>query len=326
MIAMTSVRNAWRVLIVLLLLAPPVAAEGFDTWLATLRAEALERGIRATTLDAALHGARPIERVIELDRNQPEFELTFHEYLERVAPPDRVDRGHRLLAEKADLLALIQERYGVQPHVLVALWAIESDYGRLQGSFDVVPALVTLAHDGRRGDFFRGELMAALHILDEGHTTPDRMRGSWAGAMGQFQFMPSTFRLHAVDFDADGRRDIWDTEGDALASAANYLAKSGWRGEIRWGRAVRLPAGFDASLTGPDTRKPISAWQSLGVRRHDGSDLPRQPDLQAAVIVPRGSPGSAYLVYANFDVLMEWNRSTSFALAVGILSDRIAWR
>jgi membrane-bound lytic murein transglycosylase B len=167
--------------------------------------------------------------------------------------------------------------------------------------------------------------MDALHILDEGHTTPARMRGSWAGAMGQFQFMPSTFRRHAVDFDGDGRRDIWDTEGDALASAANYLAKTGWRGDIRWGRAVRLPPGFDRQLSGPKIRKPISEWQALGVRSIDGGDLPSEPDLMSAVIVPRGSPNSAYLVYGNFDVLLDWNRSTSFALAVGVLSDRIAW-
>jgi membrane-bound lytic murein transglycosylase B len=273
-----------------------------------------------------LTGIEPIARVVELDRNQPEFKLSFAEYLARVAPQSRVEKGRRLLEQNRELLGQLYERYGVQPRFLVALWGVESDFGRTLGSFDLIPALATLAFDGRRGAYFRGELMDALRILDAGHVDPAEFKGSWAGALGQCQFMPSTFMRHAVDFDGDGRCDIWHSTGDALASAANYLAKMGWSGDRIWGRRVELPGQFDPALTGLKIRKRLSEWQALGVRRAGGSDLPKAPDLMASVIQPSGEGGPAYVVYDNFTAIMNWNRSIYFATALGILSDQIGRR
>ncbi len=296
----------------------------FDQWLDALREEALARGIRAATLDQALVGVTPVERVIELDRNQPEFKLTYRGYIDRVMPPSRIERGRRLLREHRDTLLPIARAYGVPAHVIVALWGIESDFGRIQGGFEILPALVTLAHDERRSAYFRKELLDALHILDEGHVSPDSFVGSWAGAMGQCQFMPSTFRRHAVDHDGDGRRDIWNTRTDVFASAANYLASAGWQPGYRWGRPVRLPAGFDLTLASLENKKPLQAWQALGVRRIGGGDLPIAPEIEAALIIHDDGEGPAFLVYPNFEVIMTWNRSKLFATAVGQLADQIA--
>jgi membrane-bound lytic murein transglycosylase B len=310
------------------LLAPVAAATAaekpFAEWLVELRAEALERGIQPATLDAALAGVEPIPRVIELDRSQPEFTLTFAQYRERVVPRSRIEMGRQRLADHRELLEEIGRQYGVQPRFIVALWGIETDFGRLTGGFPVIASLATLAHDGRRSSYFRGELLNALQILDEGHISPEEMKGSWAGAMGQSQFMPSSFLNFAVDYDGDGRRDIWNSRADVFASAANYLARSGWRADQTWGRPVRLPAGFDQSLAGLDTRKPIGQWQALGVRRADGSSLPAR-QLSASIIIPdEGNPQEAFMVYENFRTTLKWNRSNYFALAVGLLSDAIA--
>ena len=197
----------------------------FATWLAALRQEANGRGIASATLDEAFADIRLIPRVIELDRNQPEFKLTFRQYMDRVVPAKRVNKGRQKFAENKDLLSKVGQRYKVQPRFVVALWGIETDFGRISGGFKVIPALTTLAFDGRRSRYFRGELMHALSIIDDGHITADKMMGSWAGAMGQSQFMPSSFVHHAVDFNGDGRRDIWTTKADVFASAANYLAR-----------------------------------------------------------------------------------------------------
>ncbi|MDP6345036.1 MAG: lytic murein transglycosylase [Alphaproteobacteria bacterium] len=303
--------------------AAPARAEEFQTWLAALRAEALDRGIAATTLDQALDGVKPIKRVIELDRRQPEFTLTFGQYRQRVVPRSRIEKGRRLLRQNRDLLAKIGRRHGVQPRFIVALWGIETDFGRVTGGFPVIASLATLAHDGRRSAYFRKELLNALRILDEGHITAKAMVGSWAGAMGQCQFMPSSFIAHAVDHDGDGRRDIWTSRGDVFASAANYLGKSGWRADQTWGREVRLPAGFDRALSGIKVRKPIGEWQALGVRRADGGDLPSR-QLRASIVLPeKGKMTPAYMVYRNYRTTLYWNRSTYFALAVGLLSDGI---
>jgi membrane-bound lytic murein transglycosylase B len=315
--------------------APPSAPPGakdlaearpdFATWLAGLRGEALGRGIRPQTLDAALAGVAPIPRVIELDRRQPEFTLTFDDYIGRVVPPARVERGRQQLDENRALLDQVSRRYGVQSRFVVALWGIESDFGRITGSFKIVPALATLAYDGRRSSYFRRELLDALRILDDGHATPDTMIGSWAGAMGQSQFMPSSFLRFAVDFDGDGRRDIWQTRADVLASAANYLAQSGWKGDETWGRAVRLPPGFDAALADQKVEKTLSQWQALGVRRSDGGDLPTRP-VMASLVLPAGPEGPAFLAYNNYKVILKWNRSHFFAIAAGTLADRIEGR
>mgnify|MGYP005842557785 CR=1 FL=1 len=298
----------------------------FEQWLPELRAEALERGISKETLDAALEGIEPIPRVIELDRSQPEFTLTFKQYRERVVPESRIKMGRRLLEQHRELLEEIGKKYGIQPRFIVALWGIETDFGRLTGGFPVVQALATLAHDGRRSSYFRGELLNALQILDQGHISPRDMQGSWAGAMGQSQFMPSSFLNFAQDYDGDGRRDIWTTQADVFASAANYLARSGWKDDQTWGRAVRLPRGFNISLIGLETRKSIGWWQKQGVRRADGSDLPTRR-LQASIVLPEeDNLQTAFMVYDNFRTTLKWNRSTYFALAVGLLSDAVANR
>jgi membrane-bound lytic murein transglycosylase B len=300
------------------------AEAGFSGFLATLRAEALEKGIRAETLDSALADVRLIDRVIELDRKQPEFTLSFAEYRDRIVSDARVEEGRRKLAENRALLAEVEKRFGVQPRFIVALWGIETAFGKNTGGMPVVSSLATLAHDGRRSKYFRTELLNALTILDQGHITPSAMIGSWAGAMGQCQFMPSTFLKFAVDWDGDGKRNIWTNRADALASAANYLAGEGWRGDQTWGRAVRLPAGFDTKLLGLETRKSLGEWNELGIRGSDGKPLPAR-DLNASIILAEASKGKgpAFLVYDNFGTIMKWNRSTFFALTVGHLADRI---
>ncbi len=303
--------------------AAPAADSDFDAWLADLRAEALAAGIGEVVLDAALKDLAPVPRVIELDRRQPEGRMTAAEYLERVVPERRVEAARVRLARHRPLLEEIAARYRVQPRFIVALWGIETDFGRQTGNYGVIAALATLAWDGRRAAFFRRELLAALRILDEGHIAAEDMRGSWAGAMGQSQFMPGSFIAYAVDHDGDGRRDIWGTLEDVFASIAHYLARAGWRDDQTWGRGVRLPPGFDDALVGLDTVKPIGSWQALGVRRLDGRDLPTR-QLPASIVRPDGAGTTAWMVYDNFRTTMKWNRSTYFALAVGKLADRMA--
>ena len=308
---------------VLLLFTVPGLAEDFQIWLGKLRVEAEGKGISQSVLDEALAGIQPIPRVIELDRRQPEFTLTFTQYRDRVVPQSRIKKGRVKYQENRDLLEEIGGKIGVQPRFIVALWGIETDFGRVTGGFKVIPALATLAHDGRRSAFFRKELLNALQILHEGHIAPKEMMGSWAGAMGQSQFMPSSFLAHAVDYDGDGRRDIWTTRPDVFASAANYLAKSGWRADQTWGREVKLPRDFDFALADLKVRKPIGGWQALGVRQPDGGDLPTR-QLSASIVLPeKGKMSPAYLVYSNYRTTLRWNRSTYFALAVGLLSDGI---
>ena len=302
--------------------AQPLA---FDAWLEGVRREAAAAGISETTIEAALTGLAPIERVLELDRRQPEFTRTFWAYLDRAVTAQRIERGRGLLAQHRGLLEQVRRRYNVQPRYLVAFWGLESDFGKNTGGFPVIAALATLAYDARRGAFFRAQLLDALRILDRGHVDPARMQGSWAGAMGQLQFIPSTFMTYAVDFDGDGRRDIWTDLPDVFASAANFLAGIGWRGDELWGREVRLPAGFDWELASLKVRKPIADWQRLGVRRADGSALPRA-DISGAIVLPAGHQGPAFLVYGNFDKILTWNRSLLYAIAVGYLSDRLAGR
>lgn len=294
----------------------------FDQWLAGVRAEALARGIKAATLDSALAGIKPIPRVIELDRKQPEFTLTFRQYMERMVPDARVEKGRQKFHEHRALLDAVGAKYGVQPRFIVAFWGIETDFGRVTGGFPVIEALATLAYDGRRSAYFRKELLFALEIVDAGHIPAKGMVGSWAGAMGQTQFMPSSFRAFAVDHDGDGRIDLWNNVGDVFASAANYLARSGWKGDQTWGRPVRLPPGFDAKLVGTATSKTLGEWQRLGVRRLDGGDLPKR-DLKASVVLAEGPSGPAFLVYSNYQTILKWNRSVFFAVAVGYLADRI---
>jgi len=295
----------------------------FATWLEGVKRDAAAAGISRATIDSALTGLQPIDRVLELDRKQPEFTQTFWGYLDKSVTAERIARARRLLDENWALLDRVHARYGVQPRFLVAFWGLESNFGEHTGGYPVIGALATLAFDARRGAFFRAQLLDALKIIDEGSISVADMRGSWAGAMGQLQFIPSTFVSYAVDFDGNGRRDIWRSLPDVFASAANFLGQVGWRGDETWGREVRLPADFDWDLANLQTRKSIADWQRLGVRRADGGDLPGA-DLSGAIVAPAGHGGPAFLVYRNFDAILTWNRSILYAVAVGYLADRVA--
>jgi membrane-bound lytic murein transglycosylase B len=307
-------------------LAPAGASanpQDFSGWLDAVKDEARASGISEATISIALNGISPLPRVIELDRNQPESTLRFEEYLARIVSEKRVREGRALMAENAALLQRVAERYHVQPRFIVALWGVESDYGRLTGNFNVVAALATLAYDGRRSAYFRKELLQALRIVDQGHISPAAMTGSWAGAMGQNQFMPSSFLDFAVDFDGDGRRDIWSSRADVFASIANYLFTTGWNPAQSWGRQVRLPAGFDQSLITLEQRRTLAQWSRMGIVQADGGPLPAV-DLSASLAQPAGRGGAAYLIYDNYRTILKWNRSLYFATAVGHLADRLA--
>jgi len=311
-----------------LLFSPSALAQelpqDFAVWLELLREDARSAGISEKTLGAALADLKaPEPRVIELDQKQPEKTESLADYVAARVSEKRIAEGRLMLYDYPTWLGRIERKYKVQRRFIVALWGIESNYGRHTGKHPVVPALVTLAYDTRRGEYFRKELLAALKILDDGHVSLSRMKGSWAGAMGPFQFMPSSYQHYAVDADGDGRIDIWGSVPDALASAANYLAKAGWKNDQTWGRPVKLTQKLDSSQAGLDTRSPLSRWQALGVRRSNGRALPRR-NLKASLIIPDGAAGPAYLVYSNFRALRRWNRSNSFAVAVGTLADSYA--
>jgi membrane-bound lytic murein transglycosylase B len=306
------------------LMRSAAAAEGdFYSFLAGIRREAAAQGIRPSTIEVALRNTEFLPHVIELDRKQPERQLTFSEYLEKVVTEQRMESARRELAENRVLLDGIWRRFSVEPRFIVALWGIESDFGKVMGNYAVPSALATLAYDGRRSSYFRGELISALRIIDQGHTRADNMVGSWAGAMGQCQFMPSTFLGYAVDYDGDGRRDIWNDRADVLASIANYIARLGWRGGEGWGRAVMLPAGFDVRYSGLEIKRPTGEWSRLGVRGADAGPLLGR-EGEASLVVPDGAGGRAFLVYDNFRTIMRWNKSTYFAAAVGYLADSMA--
>jgi len=293
----------------------------FQIWLADVRQEALANGVSEETLNHVLRDLRPIPLVIKRDRSQPEFKLTLDEYLNRVVTERRIRKGRKKFHKHRGLLTRISKQYGVQPEFVVSLWGIETHYGERTGSFPVLAAVATLAYDGRRSKYFRREFLNALKILDGGHISAENMNGSWAGAMGQVQFMPSSFQSYAVDYDGDGRIDIWNNVGDALASAANYLARSGWDGAQGWGQEVQLPNGLNKKLINPRIRKSLSEWQRMGV---SGKGFPQNPDLKAFIVQPGGQGGRTFLAYPNYRVILKWNRSDFFAVAVGTLADRIA--
>lgn len=301
----------------------PGAAPDFAACIADLQATARAEGVSEAVVTGVLGSVREKERVIELDRKQPEFTRTFADYYNRRVTDERVARGRELLAEHRDLFMRVQRQYGVPAQYLVAFWGLETNFGSYFGNMPVPDSLATLACDQRRSAFFRGELLEALKIIDAGDITPDAMLGSWAGAMGNFQFLPSVYRRYAIDADGDSRRDLWRSLPDAVTSAANFLSGLGWQSGYRWGREVRLPDGFDYALAGRDERRPLSAWVDAGVTDAYGRALPRM-ELPAAILVPSGAQGPAFIAYDNFDVIMRWNRSEFYALAVGRLADRIA--
>ena len=299
------------------------AESDFNSFLDTVRRQALAKGIRSGTVDIAFKSIAYLPHVVELDHKQPEHRMTFAEYMAKVVTDKRLVDARRHLVDNWPLLSRVQQRYGVQPRFIVALWGVESGFGHTIGTYPVPSSLATLAFDGRRGSLFRAELIDALEILDRRDIALDRMLGSWAGAMGQCQFMPSTFLHYAVDFDGDGRRDIWDNRADALASIANYLSRLGWRGDEDWGRLVSVPATLDSRYAGLDRSMSTAQWASLGVRPLDnGRFTGREP--AASLILPEGAGATGLLAYHNFRTIKKWNNSTYFAAAVGIVADSIA--
>ena len=316
-----------QIIVAVLLILPSInladeLGSEFRIWLEQLRSEALNKGISKRTLELVYADIEaPLTKVIDNDRSQPEFSQTFNKYLTNRINKQFIKTGKKMLGRYPTWLSKVERKYSVQKRFLVALWGIESSYGKYLGTYPVIQALATLAYDQRRSKYFRQELFEALHLIDDGIIPYERMQGSWAGAMGQCQFMPSSFRRYAVDADNSGSINIWASVPDVLGSIGNYLAQSGWKNDQTWGREIKLPKGFDYSLAGLEKRRPLSEWQSMGVRRINNRDLPTR-NLMASLVLPEGPTGPSYLVYDNFRVLLSWNRSTFFALTVGILSDQ----
>lgn len=304
--------------------APTAAeAEQFEQCRQRLRGAAVADGIDAALFDRHVGPVVPDMGVLALLDRQPEFSTPIWDYLAGLVDEERVADGKAMLAAHADTLRRVEATYGVDPATVVAVWGVESDYGDVSGRRPLLQSLTTLSCFGRRQDFFRGELLATLAILQRNDVAADDLRGSWAGAFGHTQFMPSTYRRIAVDFDGDGRRDLVGSIPDALASTANYLDKSGWRTGQPWGYEVRLPDGFDASLAGRTNRRALSDWQARGVARIDGQPFGMPGDTRAAVLRPAGQGGPAFLVFRNFDAIYSYNAAESYALAIAHLSDRL---
>ncbi len=302
---------------------PAATASGFGRWTGDFRARALAAGISAATLDRAFDGVGYNTGVIEKDRNQSEFTKAIWDYLDSAVSDLRVANGRVALAANRDLLDRIEAAFGVDREVVVAVWGLESSYGAQRGDTPLIEALATLAYDGRRGSFFEDQLVAALRIVQAGDVDPARMTGSWAGAMGHTQFIPTSYLSFAVDFTGDGRRDIWsDDPSDALASTAAYLARSGWRKGAPWGVEVTLPEGFDFGLTGERVKKSAAEWAGLGVRDMQGREVGDHGP--ASILMPAGARGAAFMVFPNFHVIERYNTADAYVIAVGHLADRIA--
>ena len=312
---------------ILATLAAPVLAQEtgaeFKSCLVALGERARQDGVDAAVVESVLAGTTRLKRVVELDRSQPEFTRTFADYYIPRVSEQRVAQGRALYAQHRSLLSRLQREYGVPAHYLLAFWGLETNYGAYFGKIRTTDALATLACDERRSGFFTDEFVAALRIIASGDIEGEDMRGSWAGAIGNMQFLPSVFLQYAVDGDNDGRRDLWTSIPDSMASAANFLRGIGWQAELRWGREVRLPQGFDYSQSGREGVRPLAEWVRLGVRDAYGGALPML-DIPAAVLVPSGHRGPAFLTYENFNVILRWNRSEYYAISVGRLADRIA--
>jgi membrane-bound lytic murein transglycosylase B len=295
----------------------------FETCLASLENQAREAEVAERILDEVFPALEQQQRVLELDRKQPEFVQTFGQYFEARVTQQRIEQGRKLYAQYGNLLRDLSWKYGVPGQYLVAFWGLETNFGGYMGKMPTLDSLATLACDERRSEFFSTEFITALQLLERESLQPGQMRGSWAGAMGHTQFMPSAYIQYAVDGDRDGRADLWQSVEDALTSAANFLQHLGWEKGVRWGREVKLPDDFPYERAGTGTKLALEEWAAYGVRRGNGKPLP-VADVKGSILVPAGASGPAFMVYPNFEVIMRWNRSESYALAVGHLADRIA--
>ncbi len=300
---------------------PPVEVR-FAHWLQQMRVDARQAGVDDATLERALGDVRLVPRVVELDRTQPEFSRAIWDYVDSIVSPARVQQGRDKRAQWRQALETASDHFGVPTPVLLAVWGMESNYGTHYGSLPVIDALATLAFDGRREAWARGELLAALRIVQRGDMAPQQMLGSWAGAMGHTQFMPSVYLAHGKDGDGDGRVDLWDSLPDVFASTANFIARSGWQRQETWGLEVRLPADFDPARADPTLRQNTAQWAQEGLRSMDGAALP--PLANAAVLLPAGIRGPAFLVGDNYRAILRYNNATSYALSVCLLAQRIA--
>ncbi|MGO1540118.1 MAG: lytic murein transglycosylase [Luteimonas sp.] len=315
-----------RIACLLLLLAPAFAVQAdpaFERCLANLKSTAAQQGVSAATFDRHTAGLEPDRSVLELLDFQPEFSTDIWDYLAGLVDEQRVEDGKAMLEKHRDLLARVSAEYGVDAETVVAIWGVESDYGRIFGKRPILTSLSTLSCEGRRQSFFRGEFIATLKLLQAGDIKAEGLTGSWAGAFGHTQFIPSTYARIAVDFDGDGRRDLVGSIPDALASTANYMKRSNWRTGQPWGYEVKLPSGFNASLAGRTSRRPLSDWLGRGVERIDGGDIDLPGDTRSAVLLPAGREGPAFLVFRNFDAIYSYNAAESYALAIALLSDRL---
>jgi len=302
---------------------PVTAQSSFELWKQSFRARALQAGVESSLFDSAFRGVVPNAQVVEHDRYQPEFSKPIWEYLETAVSSTRLRQGRQAHRQRRNLLRRIENRYKVDSEVIVAIWGVESNYGQNRGSFYTVEALATLAHDGRRRNYGERQLIAALQILQAREVSRSDMVGSWAGAMGHTQFIPTSFRALAADYDGDGTRDIWsDNPADALASTANYLRQNGWVHGQPWGVEVTLPEGFNYALADINNRQSAATWRNLGVRRAGGGSLPNYSE--AALLLPAGAGNPVFAVYKNFRVIQRYNNSVSYAMSVGHLADRIA--
>lgn len=310
----------------------------FEEYITSLKKEALDKGYSSSIIKSSFADVTFHQRAVKSDKSQPEKVETLDTYLPKRVAQWKVEKARNLYQKHKDILLKVSRKYGVQARFIVALWGLETNFGKIMGNYNVISALSTMAYEGRREAFFKKQLWAALTILEEGHISIENMKGSWAGAMGQNQFMPTSFLSYAVDGDGDGKKDIWGNYTDVFSSMANYLKKEGWNNRLTWGRQVKLPADFNKKLAIPQntggrsnwlkawskTEKKLAQWQQLGVRRMNGNDLPNV-DVTAAMVFPDGENGRAYLAYDNYKSLMHWNLSYYFVSSVGHLSDRIKY-
>ena len=310
----------------MLMLSQVAAAEqqNWGTWITEVRNQALAEGISPAVFDEAFAGIHEPSRTVKsLARSQPEHRLTFSKYLHSRADNYRIIMGRKHYLKNKEVLENVGRDFGVDPCFIVAFWGMESSYGSYMGTFPVIKSLATLAYDSKRKDFFRKELFLALHILNDGHVSLDHFKGEWAGASGQPQFLPSSWVKFAVDYDRDGRKDIWASKPDVFASIANYMKKNGWQTGQPWAVQVKLPANFDMNLEGKTTVKPVSEWNAMGVRTESGEPLPYQ-NLQASIVQPYGGP--VFLAYPNYKMILRYNNSIYYAGAIGYMADKICNR